>query len=256
MNTLPAIRRFAMAFAILFAFFYACPSPLPFLATAAIDTWADVVDADYRFDSYAVSRGRVQAHARTATLTHFSVNGAPGPEMDFDATMDARVLNLYPVIAFALLFAFPARRRRDQARAIIACAVLVAVAATFDLYVANQMQHARTLQGLLSGILPGLYATPENMAARDALLAWLERVKTLQAFLNTGGRLFLAILAALVCGAARSLARRTVVRARPARLSRTSRADPSTARSGIPRRRSGSTAARPCSCPGAGGCGP
>ncbi|HEY8240574.1 MAG TPA: hypothetical protein VIH35_03965 [Kiritimatiellia bacterium] len=199
MKARSVIRRFAVAFAALFGFCWACPSPVPWVAAAAIARWTDTVGADYRLDSYEVDGGMVQFHARSLKCTHFSQGEAPGAEIDFDGTLDGRILNLYPVVAIALLFAAPMDSRR-RARAVLAAIALVALVAAVDLYASAQLQHARTLQGMLPQVLPALPVTPGNEAARDALLAWLERVKAMHAFFNAGGRQFLAVLIPVLSG--------------------------------------------------------
>jgi hypothetical protein len=142
----------------------------------------------------------IQVNASSNALRHFEKNGEPGPAFTFDFTVDGRLLNMYPVLAAALLIALPGQRLRRIAAALLLALVLSLCAAMLDLYIQCQWQHARVLEDLLPSF--DLPSTALNEQAYARLLRGLDRLQRFKAFLAAGGRQFFAVLTALLAGTA------------------------------------------------------
>lgn len=191
------VGRLLVVYLVLFGLTRWFPTFFPRCVAALIPTWVHVLDSDYEVGDIGVDRQAIVMDAVSRKLEPLvTVQGGPGPSFSFNPDLQVEALNLYPVIVFTVLLAWP-MPLRVRLMSLGFAVVLVPVACALDmagivLWWGGQWLSEAWLQ--VGNLIP---ATSENLAYFKTLEAHQEHVNWIEWAVSTS-RPFIALLTALL----------------------------------------------------------
>jgi hypothetical protein len=146
--------------------------------------------------------GALQLRADSRRLEHLETREQRGFAVQYDATLDGRIVNRYLVLTLTLLLGWPGFSRRQRLVALGPALALVVACSVFDLLVQAYWQELQMVSRSVASM--GIPATDTNTRIAADLAVYARRLQAVKQFLSGGGRPFLAVVSFLAAlGAAR-----------------------------------------------------
>ena len=189
---LPAVAAYA-ALLLLTGLF---PTAFPRIILPVAPALVHALDGSVRIDRSGIDATGITFSVTSSKLSMFTtMQGSPAPAYGFRCTHHARLINIYPCIAFSILVAWPMILRRKLA-ALATCAVCLVAFVALDVATVTVWAAAEYFSVAWQQVHESIAATPGNVDSMDAVRRQFDRLTLLKSFFSTGGRQFLAVLAA------------------------------------------------------------
>ncbi len=158
--------------------------------------------------------GAIQLRADSRRLQELEAQGQRGFALEYDATLDGRIVNRYLLLTLTLLLAWPGFSWRTRLIALGPALLLIVACSVFDLLVQAYWQEMQMVSRTVASM--GIPITEANERLAADLAAGIRRLQAVKQFLSGGGRPFLGVVSFL---AALGVARLCRPAAKPPALS-------------------------------------
>lgn len=212
---LRALALLVLVYAAGMAFLAWQPAMLPRVARPLLE-WLAPRFGQLHLEGTAGPSGAIQLRADSRRLQELEAQGQRGFALEYDATLDGRIVNRYLLLTLTLLLAWPGFSRRTRAIALGPALLLIVACSVFDLLVQAYWQEMQMVSRTVASM--GIPATEANERLAADLASSIRRLQAVKQFLSGGGRPFLAVVSFL---AALGVARLCQPAAKPPDLSDT-----------------------------------
>lgn len=186
--------RLVAAYLALIVLMLAFPSAFPALVRPLLVPAVARLDADYTVLGARVVGPNVVLQLEGRKLQRFhDQHGVPGPVVRFESFRSLQGMTVYPLVALALVAAWPVGWRRVLIMAAVALALCVVVAA-IDTGILALWSGAETCAERWAAMRGAIPSTLDNAEAHAALQADIRRLTVAKSFLSAGGRPFVGLV--------------------------------------------------------------
>jgi len=149
---------------------------------------------DYVLDDVTIDGRLILMQGHSTRMQGFTMkDGRPGPEYSFHGAQRVQAVNMYPLIVFAILLAWPATWRRRWCAVLLALIPVLLVGA-LDTYVMFLRLGAVGFSKVWNTIADQVAMSPAALETGAVIQREFSRVEFAKSFLNTGGRQFIALV--------------------------------------------------------------
>lgn len=192
---LQALLLLAVLYAAILGFVTWQPSRLPRLAAPLLE-WCAPRLGRLHLACTPDRSGALQLRADSRRLEQLQAPGQRGVAIQYDATLDGRIVNRYLVLTLTLLLGWPGFSRLQRLVALGPALLLIVACSVFDLLIQAYWQELQMVSRSVATM--GIPATEVNVRIAADLADHARRLQAVKQFLSGGGRPFLAVVSFLI----------------------------------------------------------